>query len=301
MPRRRKAPSLGDIAEQTRLSWARAIASYAAVPPVYLRFFEPLQAQGQPFPYTVLAPSYQGFLHRTTEKLLCHSGQEVHVLERSGNRFDRHTFSLSGISYVEVRDVLLDAHIRINGVTQRGASTICTLRFNSVTDYLFRPIVQAIRLGTGDPPDAPDGAERHEFDDLVRVNYKLMSYARRSLLPRDKVVHSILQPEIRDRLLTVFGRTYFRTVSPTHMTILTDREVIMIREEYSRSAEERYGGTWTYIPLSKIAALSLSEKGSGLVSLAIQLPEGASLEFVFEASAEPDLDRLQERFKALTA
>jgi len=301
MPRKQKPPSLGDIAEQTRSSWARAVSSYAAVPPAYRSFFEPLQARGQPFPYTVLAPSYQGFLHRTAEKLLCQEGQDVHVLERSGSRFDRHTFSLTGISYVEVRDVLLDSHIRISGVTQRGASTTCTLRFNSVTDYLFRPIVQAIRLGTGNVPDAPDGAERHEFEDLVRVNYKFMSYAKRSLLSGDRVVHRILQPEIRDRLLTVFGRTYFRTVSPTHMSILTDREVIMIREEYSRSAEERYGGTWTYIPLNKVVALSVTERASSRLSLSIQLPEAACLAYLFEASAEPDLDHLQERFKELTA
>lgn len=301
MQRTPKAPSLGDIAEQTRSSWARAVLSYPVVPPVYRSFFEPLQAQGQPFPYTVLAPSYRGFLHRTTEKLLCQTGQEVHVLERSGNRFDRHTFSLTGVSYVQVRDVLLDSQIRISGVTQRGASATCTLRFNSVSGYLFRPIVQAIRLGAGGAPDALESSERHEFDHLVSVNYKFMSYARRCLLGNEKIIYSILQPEIRDRLWTVFGKTAFRTLSPTHMSLLTDRELIMIREEYSRSAEQRYGGTWTYIPLNKVLALSLSERGSGLLSLSIQLPEAACLESLFEASARPDLDRLLDRAKALTA
>jgi hypothetical protein len=99
MRRSKRAPTLGEIAEQIRSSWARHVRSYAAVPPVYQSFFEPLQAEGQPFPYTVLAPSHQGFLHRTTEKLICQFGHGVLVLERSGDRYHAHRFPLGGISY----------------------------------------------------------------------------------------------------------------------------------------------------------------------------------------------------------
>lgn len=301
MPRKKKAPTLGEIAEQTRASWARHIKSYGDVPTVYRDFFESLQARGQPFPYTVLTPSYQGFLRRATERLICLLSDEVDVLERSGNSFNAHRFALDGISYVEVRDVLLDSHVKISGATREGLAKTCTLRFNSVTAYLFRPVVRGIRLATGDATDAPQPAERDEFGHLVTVNYKFMNYARRSLLPGEEVIQAILQPEIRDRLLTAFGRTFFRTVSPTHMTILTDRELIMIREEYSRSAEERYGGAWTYMPLSKVVALSQSARGGGLLGLSVQLPGGGGPEGLFEASLKPEVDRLVARFGELVA
>jgi hypothetical protein len=188
----------------------------------------------------------------------------------------------------------------ICGVAQHGVPACCTLKFNSITDYLFRPIVERIRLATFDAQDPAQSSEREKFDHLVRLNYKFMSYARRSLLAGEKVVHTILQPEIWERVLTVLGKTYFRTVSPTHMSILTDRELIMIGEEYRRSGEDRYGGIWDYIPLNKIVALSLSRKGSNLLNLSIQLPDSACLDYLFQASAKRDVEQLLDCAKELT-
>jgi hypothetical protein len=70
--------------------------------------------------------------------------------------------------------------------------TAC-LRFNSISDYLFRPIAERIRLVTFDARDPAQSSERQKFDHLVRVNYKFMSYARESVL-------------------TVLGKTFYRTV-----------------------------------------------------------------------------------------
>jgi hypothetical protein len=85
------------------------------------------------------------------------------------------------------------------------------------------------------------------------------------------------------------------------MSILTDRELIMIGEEYRRSGEDRYGGIWDYIPLNKIVALSLSREGSNLLSLSIQLPESACLDYLFEASAKREVEQLLDLAKELTS
>ena len=126
-----------------------------------------------------------------------------------------------------------------------------------------------------------------------------MTYARRSLLGGEKVIHTILQPEIRVSMFSILGKIY-RTISPTHMSILTDRELIIIREEERRSGEDRYGGIWNYIPLNKIVTLSLSRKDSNLLVLSIQLPKSACLEYLFQASAEQEINQLLDRFKELT-
>jgi hypothetical protein len=286
--------------EQTRSSWAKPIASYDAVPAVYKDFFGPLQADGREFPYTVLTPSYEGFIHRTTEKLVCDFGHEIYVLERSRNTFEAQCYPFERISYIEFRTVLLDAYIKISGVTKYGVAASSIFRFNSVTDYLFTPILERIRLATVDSKGAAQNSELEKFDHLVRLNYKFMNYARRSLLGGEKVIHSVLQPEIRVSLLTVLGKTYYRTISPTHMSILTDRELIMLREEERRSGNERYGGVWDYIPLNKIVTLSLSEKDSSLLVFSIQLPENARLEYLFQASAKREVNQLLDRFRELT-
>jgi hypothetical protein len=84
------------------------------------------------------------------------------------------------------------------------------------------------------------------------------------------------------------------------MTILTDRELILIREEEARNREDRYGGVWDYIPLSKIVSLSLNARDSNLLGLSIQLQEDTGFELLFQTSAREELNRLLDCFKALT-
>ena len=287
--------------EQTRPSWAKAIGSYAAVPAAYKDFFDPLLTEERVFPYTVLTPSFEGFLHRATEKLICDFGHEIYVLERKGDCFEAQCYPLEGISYVECRTILLDSRIKISGVTRQGASASSTLRFNTVTERLLIPIVERIRFATIGSRDPVEFSEFEKFDCWAGLNFKFMNYAKCSLLGGEKVIHTILQPEIRVIKLKILGMTFRKLISPTHMSVLTDRELIMIREEERRSGDNKYGGVWDYIPLNKITALSMKEKGNNLLALSVQLPEGAHLEYLFQASAKQEVNQLLEQFKELTA
>ncbi len=66
-----------DVTEQTKLSWAKLIKSYATVPAIFKDFFEPFKKDGLDFPYTVLTPSYEGFVHPTTERLICNFVDDI--------------------------------------------------------------------------------------------------------------------------------------------------------------------------------------------------------------------------------
>jgi len=290
-----------NAAEQTKASWARPIESPAAVPAAYREFFETLLAGGRAFPYAVLTPSYQGFLHRATEKLVCDLEDEICILRRHAGTFEAHRYPLEGISYVEVRTFLLDSSIMIAGVTGHGVPGSTSFRFNSVTDYLFTPILRRIRLAARGPGDAGLGLDSEKFDHWAGLSYKFMNFAKRSLLAGDRIIQAILQPEIRTRALTLLGRSLYRLVSPTHMCILTDRELITVREEDRRSADDKYGGIWDYIPLGKIVELSLSQKDGHLLELTIQLPDGALPKYLYPASAERELNELLDRFRELTS
>ena len=287
--------------EQTRLSWAKPIESYAAVPKVYQDFFEPFLAAGREFPYTIQGPSYEGFFYRSTEKLICDFGSDIFILDRNGNTYTARGYPVDKISYVEIRSVLLDSYIKISGVTTQGLRASSSIRFNTVTDYLFTPIVERIRLFAIGTEGTTQEPESGLFDHLTNINYKFMNYGRRSLLGGEKFIHSILQPEIRTPILKFLSRTLYRTIFPTHMSILTDHELIMIREEARRSGNDRYGGIWDFIPLKKIDSLSLDEKGSDLLLLSIQLPENERFEYLYQASAKKDLSQLLERFRELSA
>ena len=107
-------PKRNDV-ELTKSSWAKPIKSYADVPDVYKNFFDPLLADGREFPYAVLTPSYEKFIHKTSEKLICDGGCEIIVLEKSGNTFEPQCYPVDEISYVEFRTALLASSFKICG------------------------------------------------------------------------------------------------------------------------------------------------------------------------------------------
>jgi hypothetical protein len=278
--------------EPTRWSWAKQIGSYDTVPDLYKSFFDPFLATGRTFPYTVQTPAFDRYMYRSTEKLVCDLGDEIVILERYGDKFDVQRYPIEGIDYFEVRSILLDSQIKICGLNRNGAHTSSTLKFNSVTDYLFEPILQRARLAGVDARNTDQDSGIEQFDHLMMVNFKFMNYARQSVLAGEKVVHFILQPEIQGKILTILGKTFYRTIHPTHMVILTDRELIIIQEEKAQMGKGKYGGTWTYISLSKIEKLSTSVRDNNLLVLSIQLPGIASLEVPFQVSAKEDVDQL---------
>jgi hypothetical protein len=292
-------PGIGAV-EQSRRSWAQRLESSSAIPDSFKEFFETVPSEGVAFPYTVLTPAYEGFLHQETEKLICVHGSEICVLERRGRSHIAKCYSLSDVNHVEITTVLLDSRITISGPTREEKASVSTWRFNAVTDYLFTPIIERIRLATTGWGRRPLGSEIEAFEQWRESNYKFMNYARRSLLGCEQVLHAILQPEIRTDEFKILGRTFYRLVSPTHVSILSDRELIIILEGATRVAEGRYGGTWHYIPLRKIADLSVAGWNGRYLLLGVQLMDAAPIQVLFLSAAEPELRLLTDRFRELS-
>ncbi len=295
-----KLPDLSG-ADLTRSSWAKHIESYTDLPDVYKAFFDSKLANGERFPYVVLTPSHERFIHKTFEKLICDFGQEICVLERHGNTFETQCYPLEKIGYIEFRTALLASSLKICGMTNRGPCASSTLIFNSVTDYLFTPILKSARLAPSYSRRVLPNLQTDPFDHLVKVNYKFMNLAKHSLLGEETVVLSILQPEMRENLLTFLGKSFYKTIAPTQMVILTDRELITIREDITRRREDRYGGIWDFIPLQNITKLSLSEIEQGLLVFSIQLAGKECFESIFQAFRRDEIRQLIDQFTELTA
>jgi len=285
------------IQEPAKASFSKRIESIDTVPEAFMDFFKPILAGGHRFPYTILTPSQHGYIHRSTEKLVCVVDSDIFILERMGDSFGELCFPVSEIIYVGVRNVLLDSSIKITGVTSKSEPATSIVQFNSVTDYLFTPILKKIRKADASSNVNTLRAEMEKFDKWQKSNFKFMNLARNSLLGGERVIHSILQPEIRTNGIKVFGITYYKTISPAHAGILTDRELIMIREEVRHVGEDRYGGIWDYIPLNKITDLSVREVDDDMLSLLIQLNFEVHLVFLYRTSAREELNNLLIDFK----
>lgn len=276
-----------------RLSWANRIKSYDEVPDIYKFTFQPLLEVKRDFPYTVLTPTFENRLHsRTTEKLIYALDLEIYVLERVADTVKVYCFPVENISCVEVRIVLLISQITITGITKDRLPASITIQFNTVTEALFTPILEKIRRKGSPEGDGGIDSEIEKFTYLRDVNYKFMNYARRSYMGGERILQVILQPRIQERVFQFFGRTFYRVISPAHLSILTDQEFILIRELENRRSFFDYGKAWIYIQLKKIISLSLDEGDGECSTLSIELPEGVYIKSLFQPSARQEVGQL---------
>ncbi len=278
-------------AEKTMRTWARIVGSSQEIPDYYKDIFQTLPINGGGFPYTVLTPSQQGFFHRGKPKLLCVPDHEVYIIEESKGEVICTCFPIEDINYIEVGSILLRSWIRINGITANGLKS-SMLTFNSVTLKYFTPIIEKIRNNPNNSASIDLDTERNKFNYLNKLNYKFMNFARRSIMPGEEVICTVLQPEVQVELFNVMKKSFYRTVSPAHINILTDSELILIKDEWQRFTKNKYGGIWNYIPRRKITSLSLAEHTDNTLTLSIGLPENDMICSVFSISNKPDIDAL---------
>jgi hypothetical protein len=288
--------------EQSRLSWARRVESLDEVPLAYRDFFRAQTGHGA-FPYCVLTPSFKGYLWPATQKLVYVHQDSLVILDTVKDELAATSCAIEDIGYVEAGTVLLNSWIKFSGVAGNGILTAAQIRFNTVTDYLFKPFLERIRRPLVEASGSNLQAEQAKFDYLSPVNFKFMNYARGTILPGEKVLAHILQPEVRKVLIRVLGRPFYRTTILAHISILTDRELVIIRDEESEvsGSSIRYGGVWTYVPLQKIVSVSLSEMTDDLILVSIGLPENDHVDSLFAASNRRELDRFLAVLKGLVA
>ena len=128
-----------------------------------------------------------------------------------------------------------------------------------------------------------------------------MNYGRESLVSGETVLHFLLQPQIRQPLFTIFGKTFHKVLSLTHLTVVTDQELILIQE--SGSGKEgragRYGGIWQYIPLRSIISVSLSAVDNDRLTLLIRCQPDRTVEALFDISNLPELQQLRDQLQIL--
>ncbi len=281
-------------AEQTRLSWARLVRTIDDLPPAYRSFFAARPA-GETFPYSVLTPTFAGFLRRETEKLVCCIDDRLVILEKTSGEPKCTAFPLNDLNCLEIGGVLLKAWIKLQGRADHETTlTTVTLRYNAVTDWLFAPFVDRIR-GTGThPSDVPRELELSKLDDVDLPSFKFRNYARRSILPGDEIIAVLAQPEVRRPVIRLGRWSYQRTIVMAHVLILTNRELIIIRDDPESPQafdQTRYGGVWDYVPLNKIERITCRDRDAHVLSWALELPLGDRVESLFAANRRVAVER----------
>jgi len=292
-------PPAMSASEQTRLSWARPVRLAEELPEVYRPFIDALPTNGA-FPYAVITPTFAGFMRRENEKIICSVGDHLYVVEKVKGELMTTCYAFGDIRYLEVGAVLLNAWLQIRGRAADGTSAAIKLKFNAVTERLFTPFVEKIRGAADYPQEIDRETELGKFNNADLLSFKFRNYARRSILPGAQINAVVSQPEIRRTVVKVLGRAFQRTIAMSHVLILTDRELIIVRDDPDSPQwvdNTRYGGVWDYIPLGKIAGVDQTEQETGLLALTVQLPQSDHVEMVFSPQRRAELERFVAQLK----
>jgi hypothetical protein len=132
---------------------------------------------------------------------------------------------------------------------------------------------------------------------LWKTNFKYFSLGKQSILPGERVLETVYQPDIKINTLNIFNKPVFSKYLTGHLAILTDKELILIKEsKRTKSLKENlYGGVFTYIPLSQIQDISF-ERDTGKTDYAmnITLTDKARLRAEFLTDSVVNLEVFKE-------
>jgi hypothetical protein len=280
--------------KMTREAWTSRIESYDDVPRIYRAAFEQLVSDRVPFPYTLLAPSLVKSLGRTTEKLIVDAREAIHLLERNDSQIIRKSYPYKNIFTVELGSILLGSWLTVGGIDTAGTASNSTVDFNTSSLPLYSTFIDKIRPAPPRYEEIQLKTEKDKFDYLSTSSFKLMNYGRESLVGGERVIQILLQTEIKRPVWAVLRNWRDQTVSPAHLTILTDLELILIEDvtHDRKVSQAKYGGIWQYIALHSIKTAAWRETNSGWLAVSITVSPDKIIEKLFEPSHRNEIEQL---------
>jgi hypothetical protein len=275
-------------------SQPRAISSYEEIPTGFLAAF-PGADEG--FPYTVIIPEGEAFslLESVNPQMLCLYTDRLVNLEAIEGEVQKSEYALSTISSVEHGRVLLNSWVTIH-----SASRTKTFNFSSSADQVFSPIIKALRAAANAPAseDAAPQEEIAKLGHLWKNNFKYFNYAKQALSPGSAIRASVYQEDIPLSKLNIFGKPVFSSYLSGHLALLTDRELIFIKEseEIRAIKDTSCGGVFSFIPLDMVKSITFSDTNDKKVDCIanISLMDGKHYQFQYSAATAVQLDVFKE-------
>jgi hypothetical protein len=264
---------------QTKRSWARVADSLSSIPVYYQDQIEVIAAAHGCFPYSIVTPTYEGFLAKESEKVICAFSDKLYVLSNHSGIIDTQTVVYSAITYIQHASVLLKSWLKWTVVEPGSSPEEFVIRYNSASERCFRPLLKLMRSNwRGQPsPAVHIGTQCLQY--IEQLDYKMYNYAVSSLLPGQQLHSCLYQSAVQQDLIRLPRAILSRTISPAHLAIMTDDELILISDgEHAKwHSHRRYGGIWTIIPLSKIDNISIAEDTKRLLTVKYGLINGETL------------------------
>ncbi len=275
---------------ETMRTWAKLIDHYEDIPIEFQPIFpKPTEA----LPYTLLLPEDKhSEFQQEGSKLICLYEDYFTLYTVHQNERQSLSSTFADVIYLERGRVLLNSWLTIETI-----SGTASLRFNTTNNHLFQPIIDKIRQGMVQRPLYGGGVpDLSKFDFLDKINFKYMNYGRACIRNGDEVVDVLHQPEQDIQVIGFFGKMFYRRYRTNHLTVLTEQELILIREDepIRNNFDPTNGGVFTYIPRCKIEAYSFTSEQENMTSMMnISLPENIQLTIPYSV----DINGLKSRME----
>ena len=292
--------TLLSAAAQTRLSWARRIATITELPVPFQAAVRTVLGADD-LPYAVMTPAFPGSLRPCNEHLVFSRDDRIHVFERIGAGVSTTTYPIGNLHAVEFGEILLDDWMTLRGATADGAAASSTLRFNTVTWDLLAPFETLVRPRP-DPAFLADPEEwAARLASLRQRDFKYGEIVRSVTRAGDRVVDLVFQPLITAPMIGLAGRTFGRTIALAHLGLLTATELILIADSPhapESRGHRRHGAVRTHVNLEHLETARISPRSDGRLTLVFGLPADLRLEAVFEPDGRGDIDRFLDNVLA---
>lgn len=269
------------LSSLTIRGWPRRIEPTDPFPHPFRRSFEELRIARDERATLLYSPRLRFGRYESTAKLLVWASPRLACLDARRGGVVTTTMTLDDVHEVEWGQALLQAWLRLVAHGAAGPAVI-RVEFNAVGRDLYLPIAEAARSRVYAGARLSVGDERAKLNPLMSVDYRFVGLGRMALLPGAELRRFWLQPRVAGSFLRVFDQTRI----PATLLMVTQAELIVVREQSIRGAG-RYGTTWSHMPLRSVEGVSLVlEPERRVLSLRIALPGGAELRAELDPAQE---------------
>jgi len=206
-----------------------------------------------------------------TEKLIALYDDKLMIHEK--DHPSPREIGFNKILYIDLEECLLYAGLNI--VYEKG---LFKIEYHTQEDYYFLPVINSIRLRFSGTKNIvlplKDYSKRQEADWYSNINYKFISVANKSMMLGQRLVDYLMQPTYVRRRNMLLNIIFIKITYNSHLCMLTDNELILIRKEKTvrDKAYIQYAGTTLFIPYYNITRIKITEdKSSSTLQLMLFL------------------------------
>jgi len=250
---------------------------------------------GASWPYSVFIPPSKWDADGKRPKVFSMLDDGLVYFEDMKTEVKQLFYPYKDVLYVEIGRMLLSSWMTIHGMVN-GQYRQSTVSYNTVREDLFDPIIKRIREQISPEEALLEGHNGERLSDLKQLDLKFLNYTKEALLPGEKIINIIFQPGVQEDNNRKMGTL----PDHTHAVVLTDNELILIKEDNHRyqNVHSNYGVVKDFIPLNHVKDLRAEEVNSSL-RMRVQVEDQDDLDRVFTGDQSDKISKLIDKFKRL--